>query len=75
MILTKGSVSSVSSRAGVGAGALLFLLSFGIAPMALVGQSTVQKPAGHESSTQKAKISPVEAGQQTYSSATEAVKR
>lgn len=73
MILTKGSVSSVSSRAGVGAGALLtLLLSFGIAPMVLVGQSTVQTPAGHESSTQKARISPVEAGQQTYSSATEA---
>ncbi len=73
MISIEESVSGGRSLVGAGAGALLTLvICVGIAPMAIAGQSTAQQPAGRESSVRRVQVHPVEAGQQTYSSAAEA---
>jgi hypothetical protein len=75
MILFAGNASRERNRVGVGAIALLVLaICFGITPMAVAGQSTAQQPvlSGHESSVRRTPVHPVEAGQQTYSSAAEA---
>jgi hypothetical protein len=75
MISIEGSVSVGRNLTGVGTGLLLpLMICLGTVPMALAGQSTAQLPvlSGHESSVRRVQVHPVEAGQQTYSSAAEA---
>jgi hypothetical protein len=75
MISIERSTSYERNMVKAGSGALLALvICFGIAPIAMAGQLTAHQPVptGHETPVRRARVHPVEAGQQTYSSAEEA---